>query len=101
MRKGPKRYGLSRPSVSAMKFADNSWSRHQTMVWLSCTAMQSAFSQLTPDVECVVTHLVHGMDGDPAQRTLRWLRVVVDHSPLPAFCWDAVEDVGEHRGRVI
>jgi hypothetical protein len=38
-KEGPNRVGFGRPKTSARKVADLRLSRHQTMVWLSCTLM--------------------------------------------------------------
>src|SRR3546814_870558 len=51
-RKGPKRTAAGRSRISVRKPADFCWSRHQTMVWFSETAMASA-----PAVRSDLLHL--------------------------------------------
>jgi len=56
--------------------------------------------QLPADVEKVVAHLVHCVDGYPSQRALGPCRVVVHHSPLPIIWAQAGEHIGEQVRRV-
>lgn len=46
-------------------------------------------------------HLVDGMNGHPAQRSLGGYGVVVTDSASPVFCAQARQYVGEHASRVI
>src|SRR5438874_13522543 len=56
MRNGPKRIGSGNPSISARNVADTRWSRHHTMVWLSCTAMVAASADGQVDTVGVEAH---------------------------------------------
>src|SRR5205085_6914601 len=57
-------------------------------------------AQLPEDIEEMVAHLVHGVNGHPSQRALGRVWVAVGDGPLPLLWAEAKEHVGEQTRRV-